>query len=134
PDHWHALPAVLAAQAGKDIYVEKPLASTIDEGYAMREAVRRHQRVAQAGSQWKSCEHIIEAAGIVRSGQLGKVSLARGWAFLDNLEPLPRVPDATPPSGVDYDLWLGPAPKRPFNKNRFHFTFRWYWDYAGGLM
>ena len=134
PDHWHALPTVLACQAGKDVYVEKPLAKTIDEGRAMLEAGRRHQRVVQMGSQWRSCKHIIEAAEFVRSGKLGKVGLVRGWAYLDWLPSIGHKPDAAPPPGVDYDRWLGPAPKRPFNPNRFHFNFRWFWDYAGGLM
>ena len=134
PDHWHALPAVLACQAGKDVYVEKPLAKTIDEGRAMVEAAKRHSRVVQMGSQWRSCPHIIEAAELIRSGKLGKVSLARAWAFLDWLPSIGKVADCPPPAGVDYDLWLGPAPKRPFNPNRFHFNFRWFWDYAGGLM
>ena len=134
PDHWHALPTVLACQAGKDVYVEKPLAKTIAEGRAMLEAVQRHQRVVQMGSQWRSAAHIIEAAEFIRSGKLGKVTLARAWAFLDWLPSIGHVADAPPPAGVDYDLWLGPAPKRPFNQNRFHFNFRWFWDYAGGLM
>jgi predicted dehydrogenase len=134
PDHWHALPAVLACQAGKDVYVEKPLAKTIDEGRAMVEAARRHNRVAQMGSQWRSCKHIVEATELIRSGALGKVSLARGWAFLDWLPGIGKPADCPPPVGVDYDLWLGPAPQRAFNPNRFHFNFRWFWDYAGGLM
>jgi predicted dehydrogenase len=83
PDHWHALPAVMACQAGLDVYVEKPLGKTIDEGRAMLEAAKRHNRVVQMGSQWSSCKHILEAAEIVRSGKLGKVSLCRGWAYLD---------------------------------------------------
>jgi predicted dehydrogenase len=134
PDHWHALPAVLACQAGKDVYVEKPLAKTIAEGRAMLEASHRHNRVVQMGSQWRSCKHILEAAQLIRSGKLGKVSLVRGWAYLDWLPSIGKPADAEPPAGVDYDFWLGPAPKRPFNPNRFHFNFRWFWDYAGGLM
>ena len=134
PDHWHALPTVLACQAGKDVYVEKPLAKTIDEGRAMVEAARRHQRVVQMGSQWRSCKHIIEAAEIARSGKLGKVSVVRGWAYLDWLPSIGKVADCPAPAGVDYDFWLGPAPLRAFNPNRFHFNFRWFWDYAGGLM
>jgi len=134
PDHWHALPMVLAAEAGKDVYVEKPLAKTIDEGRAMVEAGRRYKRVVQMGSQWRSCAHIIEATEMVRSGKLGKVSLARAWAFLDWLPEIGTVKDGRAPAGVDYDLWLGPAPLHNFNANRFHFNFRWFWDYAGGLM
>ncbi len=134
PDHWHAIPTVLACQAGKDVYVEKPLATSIGEGRAMLTAAKRHQRVVQMGSQWRSCPHIIEAAEFARSGKLGKVGLVRGWAFLDWLPAIGKPADEPPPAGVDYDLWLGPAPKRPFNRNRFHFNFRWFWDYAGGLM
>jgi predicted dehydrogenase len=134
PDHWHALPTVLACQAGKDVYVEKPLATTIAEGRAMLTAATTHQRIVQMGSQWRSCPHMIEAGEFVRSGKLGKVGLVRGWTYLDWLNSIGHKPDGEPPAGVDYDLWLGPAPKRPFNPNRFHFNFRWFWDYAGGLM
>jgi predicted dehydrogenase len=134
PDHWHAMATVSACQAGKDVYTEKPLAKTIAEGRAMVEAVKRHNRIAQMGSQWRSCKHIIEATDMIRSGKLGKVSLARGWAYLDWLPSIGHKPDGAPPAGVDYDFWLGPAPKRPFNPNRFLFNFRWFWDYAGGLM
>jgi len=134
PDHWHALPMVMSAQAGKDIYTEKPLAKTIDEGRAMVDAAKRYDRIVQMGSQWRSAPHIIEAAEIIRSGKLGKVSLARAWAFLDWLPSIGHVADSSPPAGVDYEFWLGPAPKRPFNQNRFLFNFRWFWDYAGGLM
>jgi len=134
PDHWHALPTVMACQAGKDVYVEKPLAKTIDEGRAMLEASRKHNRVVQMGSQWRSCKHIIAATEMIRSGKLGKVSLVRGWTYLDWLNPIGNPADCAPPEGVDYEMWLGPAPKRAFNPNRFHFNFRWFWDYAGGLM
>ena len=134
PDHWHALPTVMAAQAGKDIYVEKPLAKTVDEGRAMLEAVKKYNRVAQMGSQWRSAAHIIEATDIIKSGKLGHVSLARAWAFLDWLPSIGHVKDSAVPSGVDYDMWLGPAAQRAFNANHFHFNFRWFWDYAGGLM
>lgn len=134
PDHWHALPTVLACQAGKDVYVEKPLATTIDEGRAMLTAAQKHNRVVQMGSQWKSCQHMIDAADFVKSGKLGKVSMVRAWAWLDWQPEIGRPPDGTPPAGADYDFWLGPAPKRPFNPNRFHYNFRWFWDYAGGLM
>jgi predicted dehydrogenase len=134
PDHWHALPMVMACQAGKDVYVEKPLAKTIDEGRAMVEATKRHQRVVQMGSQWRSCKHILEATELVRSGKLGKVGLVRGWAYLDWLPSIGHKPDCAAPAGVDYNQWLGPAPQHAFNPNRFHFNFRWFWDYAGGLM
>jgi predicted dehydrogenase len=134
PDHWHALPTVLACQAGKDVYVEKPLATTIDEGRAMLTAAQRHNRIVQMGTQWRSGVHWREAVELVRAGKLGKVGLVRGWAYHDWLGNIGNPPDGDPPPGVDYDMWLGPAPKRPFNPNRFHFNFRWFWDYAGGLM
>ena len=134
PDHWHALPTVMACQAGKDVYVEKPLAKTIDEGRAMLTAAQKHNRIVQMGSQWRSCQHIIETAEFVKSGKLGKLAMVRGWAYLDWLPSIGKPADGNPPPGVDYDLWLGPAPQHVFNPNRFHFNFRWFWDYAGGLM
>jgi predicted dehydrogenase len=134
PDHWHAIPTVLGCQAGKDVFVEKPLANSIAEGRAMLDAVRRHQRVVQMGTQWRSGEHWKDAIDFIQSGRLGKIGLVRGWAYHDWLGDVGHPPDGDPPPGVDYDMWLGPAPKRPFNPNRFHFNFRWFWDYAGGLM
>ena len=134
PDHWHAIPTVMACQAGKDVYVEKPLAKTIAEGRAMVTAAEKHNRIVQMGSQWRSCQHMIEAAEFVKSGKLGKLAMARGWAYLDWLPSIGNPADGTPPANVDYDMWLGPAPKRAFNPNRYHFNFRWFWDYAGGLM
>lgn len=134
PDHWHALPTVLGCEAGKDVYVEKPLALTIAEGRAMVEAAKRHGRICQMGAQRLSSATYAEAVEFVRSGKLGKVGLTRAWAYLDWINPIGNPPDGNPPAGVDYDLWLGPAPKRPFNPNRFHFNFRWFWNHAGGLM
>jgi len=134
PDHWHALPTIMACQAGKDVYVEKPLALTIAEGRAMVDVARKYNRVVQMGTQQRSAPHYTEAVEYVKSGQLGKIRLVRAWAYLDWKGELPPVPDSDPPPTVDYDMWLGPAPKRPYNKNRFHFTFRWFWDYSGGLM
>jgi predicted dehydrogenase len=134
PDHWHALPTILAFEAGKDVYVEKPLATTIAEGRAMATAARRYGRVSQMGAQRRSSPTYAEAVEFVRSGRLGKVGLVRAWAYLDWIRPIGSPADGPVPDGVDYDLWLGPAPLRAFNSNRFHFNFRWFWDYAGGLM
>jgi predicted dehydrogenase len=134
PDHWHALPTVMACQAGKDVYVEKPLATTIAEGRAMVTAMQKHQRVVQMGTQWRSGKHWADAIQLIHSGKLGKIGTVRGWAYHDWLGDVGNPPDGQPPAGVDYDMWLGPAPKRAFNPNRFHFNFRWFWDYAGGLM
>ncbi len=134
PDHWHALPTIYACQAGKDVYCEKPLATTIREGRVMLDTARKHDRVVQMGTQWRSLDHAQEAIDVVHSGKLGRIRLVRCWAYLNWVHPIGRPADSDPPAGVDYDLWLGPAPKRPFNRNRFHFNFRWFWDYAGGLM
>src|SRR2546425_4606730 len=134
PDHWHAVPTIMACQSGKDVYVEKPLSLTIAEGRAMVDTARRYNRAVQMGTQQRSATHFGEAVDYVKSGKLGKVRLVRTWAYQDWMGNIPQVPDSDPPPSVDYDFWLGPAPQRPFNKNRFHFNFRWYWDYAGGLM
>ena len=134
PDHWHALPTVMACQAGKDVYVEKPLSISIGEGRVMVDAARKYNRVVQMGTQQRSAAHYRDAIDYVKSGKLGKIRLVRAWAYQNWMGDVPVIPDSEPPSSVDYDFWLGPAPKRPFNKNRFHFNFRWYFDYSGGLM
>ena len=134
PDHWHALQSVAACQAGKDIYVEKPLSLTIQEGRTMVRAARLYQRVVQVGTQQRSAPQFTQAVETVKSGRLGRIRLVRTWAYLDWKGATPKAPDGPPPAGVDYNLWLGPARRQPFNPNRFHFTFRWYWDYSGGLM
>ncbi len=134
PDHWHAIPTVMACQSGKDVYVEKPLALTIHEGRVMVDAARKYNRVVQMGTQQRSAPHFSDAVEYVKSGKLGKIRLVRAWAYLDWKGEMPVQPDGPPPEGVDYDLWLGPAVEKPFNPNRFHFSFRWYWDYSGGLM
>ncbi len=134
PDHWHALPTVMACQAGKDVYVEKPLSVSIGEGRVMVDAARKYNRVVQMGTHQRSATHYRTVIDYVNSGKLGRIRLVRAWAYLDWKGETPKVADGDPPAGVDYDLWLGPAKKQPFNKNRFHFTFRWYWDYSGGLM
>jgi predicted dehydrogenase len=134
PDHWHAIPTVEACKAGKDVYVEKPLSVAVWEGRQMVDAARKHDRVVQMGTQQRSGQIYKAGKDYVDSGQLGKVRLVRAWAYLDWKGETPPVPDSAPPQGVDYDMWLGPTPKRPFNENRFHFTFRWFWEYSGGLM
>ncbi len=134
PDHWHCLPLVAACEAGKDVYVEKPLANTIEECDLMVRATRKYNRIVQVGQWQRSDPHWDEAAAFVQSGQLGRVRTVKAWAYQTSKWTLPKVPDSTPPAGVDYDMWLGPAPKRPYNDNRFHYNFRFFWDYAGGLM
>jgi predicted dehydrogenase len=135
PDHWHAGATVLACQAGKDAYVEKPLAHNIREGRAMVQAARRYDRIVQAGTQHRSAPHYREVERIVRSGQLGRVHFVRVWNYV-NMSPhgIGREPDSAPPQGLDWDFYLGPAPRVPFNRKRFLSTFRWFRDYAGGYI
>ena len=134
PDHWHCLQMVEACEAGKDVYCEKPLANSVEESRLMVAAAKRYDRIVQVGQWQRSGPHWAEAIDFVHSGKLGRIRTVRAWAYMNWLPPVPNVPDEPAPDGVDYDMWLGPAPKRPFNRNRFHFNFRWYWDYAGGLM
>lgn len=134
PDHWHCLQMVHACEAGKDVYVEKPLGNSIAECDVMRQVAEKTGRVVQVGMWQRSSEHWQNAVDYLQSGALGQIRHLKAWAYQGWMESVPKKPDQEPPEGVDYDLWLGPAPKRPFNPNRFHFTFRWYWDYAGGLM
>ena len=129
PDHWHAIPTILACQAGKDVYIEKPLSHTIHEGHLMREAARQHNRVVQVGTQRRSGEHFRRAVEYVASGKLGKVCLVKAW-MCQVRGSIGNPPDSPVPPGVDYDLWLGPAPQRPFNRNRFHYNWRFFWDYG----
>jgi predicted dehydrogenase len=131
PTHWHAIPSILACKAGKHVYVEKPAGHNILEGRRMVEAARRHKRVMQVGIQSRSGRHFAEAFEYIRSGVLGKVILAKGWESARQGD-IGRPPDGRAPDGVDYDMWLGPAPKRPFNPNRFHSNWRWFFDYCGG--
>ncbi len=135
PDHWHAHQMIMALQAGKHVYVEKPMAHSIGECYAMVDAAAKFPNLAvQVGMWQRSSKHWFEASEIVKSGQLGDVHLVKAWIYKGYDEPYPSMPDSTPPDHVDYDMWLGPAPQRPFNANRFHYNFRWWWDYAGGAM
>lgn len=135
PDHWHAIPLIYACQAGKDAYCEKPLSHNIVEGRAMVRAARENKRVVQIGTQQRSGSHFQDAAEYVRSGKLGKVHFCRTWINNRNNSPDGdgNPPDGEPPAEVDYDMWLGPAPKRPFNPVRFHYNYRWFFDYGNGL-
>ncbi|RMG74679.1 MAG: gfo/Idh/MocA family oxidoreductase [Bacteroidetes bacterium] len=134
PDHWHALQLVDTLAAGKDAYCEKPLANSVRECQAMLKATRRYDRIVQVGQWQRSAPHFAQAIDYVQSGKLGNIRLVKCWAYMGWMKSIPVLPDEPVPAGVDYDMWLGPARKRPFNRNRFHFTFRWFWDYAGGLM
>jgi predicted dehydrogenase len=135
PDHWHALPAIQAVLAGKDVYVEKPVAHNVAEGQAMLHAARKTDKIMAVGTQQRSSTHFKKAVEIVKSGALGKIFWVQTWNF-ENISPIGmgKFPDGEAPSHVDYDRWLGPAPQRSFNPNRFHLLFRWFFDYAGGMM
>lgn len=134
PDHWHCKIMVDACAAGKDVYCEKPVGNSIVECATMVGAQKKYNKVVQVGQWQRSNKHYADAMDFVHSGKLGNVRLVKAWAYQGWMKSIPVQPDSPVPEGVDYDMWLGPAQKRPFNPNRFHFNFRWYWDYAGGLM
>ncbi|MBT8204774.1 MAG: Gfo/Idh/MocA family oxidoreductase [Eudoraea sp.] len=134
PDHWHCLQLTDALKAGKDVYCEKPLANSIEECKLMWNSVEGSDRIVQIGQWQRSQPHFVEAINFVHSGKLGEIRLVKAWAYQGWMKPVPVLPDSQAPEGVDYKMWLGPAPLREFNPNRFHFNFRWFWDYAGGLM
>ena len=134
PDHWHCLIFVAALEAGKHVYVEKPIGNSIAEINIMQKAVQKHGKIVQVGQWQRSQPHFVDAINYVKSGKLGRIRTCKAWSYVDWKGAVPKVDDSRVPEGVDYDMWLGPAPKRPFNKNRFHFTWRWYWEYGNGLM
>jgi predicted dehydrogenase len=134
PDHWHALQMIHACEAGKHVYVEKPVGNSIAECNTMVAAKNHYKRVVQVGQWQRSQQHFKDAVNFVETGQLGNIRTVKVWCYQGWMKPGPVVPDSNPPEGVDYAMWLGPAKTRPFNSSRFHFNFRWFWDYAGGLM
>src|SRR5262249_32544179 len=131
PDHWHALGTIWACQAGKHVYVEKPISHNVIEGRRTVEAARKYNRVVQVGTQRRSGPHFQSAAEFVRSGGRGKVPFIQTW-IAGNRPSIGKKADGETPKGVDYDLWLGPAPDRKFNPNRFHYNWHWNWDYGTG--
>jgi predicted dehydrogenase len=135
PDHWHALQTIHACEAGKDVYVEKPLSLTIAEGRRMVETADRTRRVVQVGIQRRSSQFVKEAADFIRGGGIGHVTVAKCYHLL-NETPLGigNPSDSAPPEGLDWDMWLGPAPQVPYNENRCLYKFRWFWDYSGGQL
>ena len=134
PDQWHAKMTIEACQAGKDVYCEKPLTLVIGEGQMMIDAARKNKRVVQTGTMQRSGLEFKLVTKLVQSGELGKIKEVNvtlpGPNWIDRAKQ--PVPDSKPPSGFDFDRWLGPAPVRPYNKNRVHYLFRFYWDYSGG--
>jgi len=133
PDHWHALQTIHACEAGKDVYCEKPLTLRVREGQAMVRAARRHNRIVQTGSQQRSDAKFRLACELVRNGRLGKIHTVKVGIAKNNFKG-PAVADSTPPPELDYDLWLGPAPLKPYNEKHVHYNFRFFWDYSGGQM
>lgn len=134
PDHWHCLQMVDACASGKDVYVEKPIANSIAECDAMVAAAKKYNRVVQVGQQQRSGNHWHEMKKYIDSGKLGKIARVNVWANFNYATILDPVPDSVAPSGVDFETWLGPAPKRTFNEKRFHGLWRMFWDYGGGLL
>lgn len=135
PDHWHALQTVHACEAGKDVYVEKPLSLCVAGGRSMVNAVRHHKRICQVGIHRRSVPFCREAAELVRSGGIGKVVAARAF-HIQNEWPkgIGNPPDSEPPPGFDWEAWLGPAPRVKYNKNRTFYRFRWFYNYSGGQL
>jgi predicted dehydrogenase len=141
PDHWHAYMTVEACKAGKDVYVEKPISVTIEEGQKMVQAARKYNRVVQAGTMQRSAKHFIEACELVRQGRVGEVTMVKTWNYGNaKVEGIGNPPNGKPPADLDWDMWLGPAPQQDFNPNRWGVDpkafshFRWFWDFAGGMM
>ncbi|MGE3820784.1 MAG: Gfo/Idh/MocA family protein, partial [Isosphaeraceae bacterium] len=131
PDHWHALLTVMACQAGKDVYCEKPASHNVVEGRRMVEAARKYGKVVQLGTQRRSMGHVQNAIEAVRSGTLGDIGMARAWIH----QKRPNIGHGKPgpvPKGVDYAMWQGPAPDRPFHENRFHYNWHWFWNWGTG--
>jgi len=133
PDHWHAIPTVLACEAGKDVYVEKPLSLTIAEGRKMVTAARKHGRIVQHGTQHRAAPHYQEIEQIVQRGDIGDVRFVRVWNYGPS-KGAEGFPDSEVPPGVDWDMYLGPAPMVPFNRQRFQGGFRRFFDYSGGYI
>jgi len=131
PNHWHALMAIWACQAGKDVYVEKPCSHNVFEARQMVAAARKYGRMVQTGCQIRSSAAVQEGIAKLRGGEFGEVYMGRGLCFKWR-DTIGRTPEGPVPAGVNYDLWTGPAPLRPFTKNRFHYTWHWFWDTGNG--
>ena len=131
PDHQHVPVAAHSVVAGKDVYVEKPLSHTISEGRLLVNLARKHSRIVQHGTQSRSSQGLMEAIEYMKSGELGKIRMAKAINS-QRRGKIGHKPDIPTPPHVHYDLWLGPAPKRPFNVNRYHYKWHWWWDYGTG--
>jgi len=133
PDHWHCLLTVYALQAGKHVYVEKPMANTIEECNIMVKAAKHYGKIIQVGQQQRSGFVFQKAMELIKGGKIGKLRKVNAWANFNYGVGSPVVPDEPVPAGVDFEMWLGPAPKRSFNRTRFHGNWRMFWDYGGGM-
>ena len=131
PNHWHTLQTIWACQAGKDVYVEKPCSHNVFESQQIVAAARKYDRIVQQGSQSRSSPALREAVEKLTGGELGEVYMARGLCYKWR-DTIGKTPVSAVPAGVDYDLWTGPAPKREFTKNRFHYNWHWFWDTGNG--
>jgi predicted dehydrogenase len=131
PNHHHALQTIWACQAGKDVYVEKPVSHDVFEGRQAVKAARRYGRVVVGGMQQRSYPHVIRAVELLRSGAIGDVFLARALCFKPRAS-IGRKPPAPVPPGLHFDMWLGPAPERPFTENLVHYNWHWFWDFGNG--
>lgn len=134
PDHWHCLIFCDSLAAGKHVYVEKPIGNSIAEINIMHKAAKKSGKIVQVNQWQRSQPHFVDAINFIRTGKLGRIRMCKSWSFVDWKTAIPKVPDSDVPVGVDYNQWLGPAPKRRFNKNRFHQSWRWFWEYGNGVM
>jgi predicted dehydrogenase len=132
PNHWHALATIWACQAGKDVYVEKPVSHNVFEGRHMVDAAKKYDRIVQVGTQRPSSPHWIAAHDCVRSGKLGKVSMVRAWVIQKRVNIGKAGGPQAIAEGVNYDLWVGPAPMKPLTRKNLHYDWHWFWDYGGG--
>ena len=130
-DHWHVLPTIQACQAGKDVFVEKPLGTSIGEGRAAVEAAKKYDRVVQIGTNQRSCEQFRRAAKIIRSGLLGEISEVKVWDYVYTYPGFGSPPDCDPPKELDWDFWVGPSPQQPYNLNKVKQS-HWFFDFGGG--
>jgi len=131
PDHWHTPIALAAILAGKHVYVEKPCSHNVQESVLLAEAAEKHRKCVQHGTQSRSGQGIKDAVALLREGKLGRVRVAKAINHQFR-GPIGRAEETDPPAGVNYDLWIGPAPKRPFTRNRWHYQWHWLWDYGTG--
>ena len=134
PDHWHALAAMMACAAGKDVYTEKPMTLFVKEGRWMVDVARKHNRVVQVGTQQRSGKHYQKARELIQAGYIGRIMSIRSGSARNITPGFPVPPDSAPPADFDYGMWLGPARQRPYNHMHCLYHFRWFWDYSGGQM